>query len=153
MRPDRTFRSRVDGWLVAVVGLAAALPAATAVWLAAHGQMRGVLLLGCWGVVMLLVVGVLSVPLRYTFRADHLHIQSGWLDWDVPYATIRAAAPSWNPLSAPAWSLRRVKITSADGSFILVSPDDRKSFIEELAARCSHLTPTASGLAFPPPPP
>lgn len=149
MSPDRTFRSRVDGWLVAVVVAAAALPVAAAIWLAWRGEWRGVLLLGCWGGAMLLVLGALSVPLRYTFRPAGLHIQSGWLEWDIPYATVRAMAPTWNPLTAPAWSLRRVKITTADGSFILVSPDDRKSFMAELAARCPHLPPTSSGLASP----
>ncbi|WP_415909077.1 PH domain-containing protein [Oleiharenicola sp. Vm1] len=146
MPPEKTFRSRVDAWLVAVVAGATALPIAAAIWLASHGQTHGVLLLGCWGVTMLAVGGALSWPLRYTLRADRLHIQSGWLEWDVPYASLRAVAPSRNPLAAPAWSLRRVRLDFADG-FILVSPDDREVFISELAERCPHLVRTGAGLA------
>lgn len=152
MAPEKTFRSRVDGWLVALVGGAAALPIAAAVWLAAHGETRGVLLLGCWGTTMVFLLAVLSWPTRYTLRADRLRIQSGWLEWDVPYAALRAVAPSRAPLAAPAWSLRRVRLDFADGC-ILVSPDDRELFIQELAERCPHLVRTGDGLASRPPQP
>jgi hypothetical protein len=144
------FRSRVDAWLVALVGGAAALPIAAAIWLGLHGQVRGVLLLACWGTTMVAVGAALSWPLRYTLRPDRLHIQSGWLEWDVPYASLRAVAPSRNPLAAPAWSLRRVRLDFADG-FILVSPDDRETFIEAIAGRCPHLARDGAGLASPTP--
>ena len=142
----------MDLWLAVVVALAAAAPIAAGVWLAIQGETRGVIFLLCWGVVITLLITALSVPLRYTCRADHFHIQSGWLDWRVPYASVRRVALSANPLSAPAWSLRRVKLETADG-LILVSPSDRESFIEELSARCPHLIRTADGLALPPPTP
>lgn len=151
MRPDKTFRSRVDAWLVALVGGAAALPIAAAVWLSTHGQSRGVFLLSCWGTTMLAIGAALSWPLRYTLRSDRLHIQSGWLDWDVPYASLRRVAPSSLLVAAPAWSLRRVRLDFADG-FILVSPDDRESFISELAERCPHLVRAGAGLARTPEP-
>lgn len=150
MPPDRTFHSRVDAWLVLLVGGAAAVPIAAAIWLGLHGHTRGVLLLACWGTTMVAVGAALSWPLRYTLRADRLHIQSGWLDWDVPYAALRAVAPSRNPLTAPAWSLRRVRLDFADG-FILVSPDDRELFIEEIAGRCPHLVRVGAGLESPTP--
>lgn len=151
MRPDRTFPSRIDGWLVALVGGAAALPLLAAAWLALRGQWTGVALLTVWGGTMTLVVWALTFPLSYSFRSDRLHIRSGWLTWAIPYSTIRHAEYSLNPLSAPAWSLRRVKITSTDGSCILVSPDDRKSFMEELVARCPHLPPAVRDTANLPP--
>lgn len=139
MPPDRTYPSRIDAWLVAVVFAAAALPLGVGLWLLVLGQYRGLLLLLSWGGVMTLMIGALSVPLRYTLMSDRLHVQSGVLAWDIAYATLRRVAPSRNPLSAPAWSLRRVRLDSADGSCILVSPDDAESFIEQLAVRCPHL--------------
>lgn len=144
--PDRTFRSRVDAWLVAVVFTAAALPLLLGGFLFLRGAHAGVVLLVGWGSIMSLMVGVLSFPLRYTLRADALHIQSGWLEWDLPYSALRRVAPSRNPLTAPAWSLRRVRLDNADGSFTLVSPDDQESFIKELADRCPHLARDGSGL-------
>lgn len=150
MPPDRMFRSRVDVALVLLVGGAAALPLVAAIWLGLHGQTRGVLLLTCWGTTMVAVGAVLSWPLRYTLRADRLHIQSGWLEWDVFYSALRAVTPSRNPLAAPAWSLRRVRLDFADGC-ILVSPDDRELFIEEIAGRCPHLVRVGAGLVSPTP--
>lgn len=147
MHPDRTFRSKVDVWLAVLFVGAAGVPLLAAAWLATHGQWRGVLLLSLWGGTMLLVVGALSVPLRYTLEAAAVHIRSGWLEWRVPYATLRAVAPSWSPLAGPAWSLRRVRLDFADG-FILVSPDDREAFIEELAGRCPHLVRDDTGRAL-----
>lgn len=146
MPPDRTFRSQVDLWLVLLVAGAAVLPLVAAGWLASRGETRGVLLLAGWGTTMVLLVGVLNAPLRYTCRRDCLHIQSGWLAWDVPYARLRRVTRSRSPLPAPAWSWRRVRLETEDGAFILVSPDDRESFIEEIAGRCPHLTSTAAGL-------
>lgn len=152
MRPEKTFRSRVDAWLVALVAGAAALPIAAAIWLSLHGHARGVFLLSCWGTTMLAVGAALSWPVRYTLRADRLHIRSGWLEWDVPFAALRGVALSRSPLVGPAWSLRRVRLDFADGC-ILVSPDDRETFIRELAERCPHLVRARAGLASRPPPP
>lgn len=139
MSVDRTFKSKIDAWLVVLVVGAAVLPVAAGLWLLMHGQVGGVLLLLMWGVVTSVVVAALSFPLRYTLRADHLHIQSGWLKWEVPYRTLVRAVSSRNPLSAPAWSLDRLRLDYAAGGFILISPDDRAAFMQELAASCPHL--------------
>jgi len=139
MSADRTFRSKIDAWLVALVGGAAILPLVAGLWLLALGQVRGVLLLTAWGLITSLLLVVLSFPLRYTLQADRLHIQSGRLDWDVPYRSLGRVAPSRNPLSAPAWSLDRLRLDYAGGGFILISPADRGAFLQELAARCAHL--------------
>ncbi len=146
MATDRTYRSKVDYWLVALVFGAAALPAAFALWRLMHDIHRGALLLLGWGVTMTLLMAVFGFPLRYTLRADQLHVQSGWLEWNVPLAALRRVAPSRNPLNAPAWSLRRIRLDRADGSFILVSPDDQESFIEEIAQRCPHLVRRGASL-------
>lgn len=137
----------MDAWLVVCFASAVLLPLGAATWLAAHDQWRGVVLLAGWGVVLALVVGALSWPLAYTLRADAVHIRSGWLEWDVAYRSLREVAPSWSPLTGPAWSLRRVRLEFADG-FILVSPDDREVFIQEIARRCPHLVFDADGRAL-----
>ncbi|MDP2136279.1 MAG: PH domain-containing protein [Candidatus Didemnitutus sp.] len=150
MFTDLTYRSKVDLWLVGLVGLAAATPLLAAGWLALQGEFTGFLLLTCWGGVMVLVIGGLSFPVRYTLRADHLHIQSGWLHWNVSYSSLRQASLSRNPLSAPAWSLQRVKLVNATDSVILVSPEDRESFINELVRRCPQLARSRPGSAADP---
>ena len=139
--PDRHYRSKLDVWLVGLVLALAAAPLLAGLWLRWHGIHRGTVILFGWGTVMTAATVTFGFPLRYALQADHLQIQSGWLEWEVPYARLRRVAASRNPLAGPAWSLRRVRLDCADGTFILVSPDDRESFIRELTARCPHLSP------------
>lgn len=151
MQADRVFRSRIDGWLVGVVLVAAAAPLFALVWLLWQGQWAGVTLLAVWGTVMTTVVCVTGFPLRYTLTAEAVHVRSGWLTWEVPYARLRDVRPTWNPLAAPAWSLRRVRLETPE-AVILVSPDDRESFIKELAERCPHLARQGDRLSARPSP-
>ncbi|MDP1579697.1 MAG: PH domain-containing protein [Candidatus Didemnitutus sp.] len=145
MLPDRPFRSRIDLWLVILLMLAVLAPVAAAIGLHLQGESKGVWLLAIWGTLVGTLVAILSFPLRYTLRADRLHLQSGLLQWDVLYRDMRSAAKSINPLAAPAWSLLRVKIVTIDGSLVLISPDDRDAFLAELRQRCPHLTDAAAG--------
>lgn len=144
MHPDRIFRSKVDVWLMGCVVGAASIPLGTAIWLAAHGQWRGVLLLGGWTLMIWFLMAILSWPLTYTLQLDRLHIRSGWLEWDVAYAALRGVAPSRSIMAGPAWSLERVRLDVTD-SCILVSPEDREAFIQELAVRCPHLARSGVG--------
>jgi len=85
------------------------------------------------GVVLLVVVlfATIIIPCRYTLTDDGLLIQSGLIKTKIEYRRMKDVKPSWNPLSAPALSLRRVKI-KLDKGFALVSPKRRDEFIVEL---------------------
>lgn len=84
------------------------------------------------GFVTLLIVA-LTVPCRYTLTDDSLEIRCGLIHSSISLAEITGAELSGNVLSAPALSLRRVKIDHA-GGFALVSPRNREAFIAELLA-------------------
>ena len=88
------------------------------------------------GVVLLvaLLFPTIIIPCRYTLFDDGLLIQSGWIKKKIDYRIMRDVYPSRNPLSAPALSLKRVKITLNRG-FALVSPKRRDEFIIELKRR------------------
>lgn len=150
---EKTYRTRIDAWLVLLIGASVAAPLIAAGWLASVGRSEGVLLLALWGTAVSATVIALTVPVRYTLRGGELIVQSGWLNWEIPLGAVRRVRPTWNPLAGPAWSLRRVRIDWGRGDFILVSPDDRESFIDELAARCPHLIRAGTGLESRPPPP
>jgi hypothetical protein len=81
-----------------------------------------------------LLFPAIIIPCRYTLLDDGLLIQSGLIKKKIEYRIMRDVTPSHNPLSAPALSLRRVKI-KLDRGFALISPRHRDEFIIELKRR------------------
>lgn len=129
----KTYPSKIDAWLVWVLGSAVLLPIVAGL-LMARASWPGALfsfLIAAFDVALL---RGLVFPCRYILLDDELRVQAGFLTWRIPYRDIRSVAPSGSPLSSPALSLRRVKIVYGASS-ILVSPEPREEFIEELRAR------------------
>ena len=81
-----------------------------------------------------LLFPTIIIPCRYTLLDDGLLIQSGLIKRKIDYRVMKDVHPSRNPLSAPALSLRRVKI-ELDKGFALVSPKNRDEFIVQLKRR------------------
>jgi membrane protein YdbS with pleckstrin-like domain len=127
------FPTRVDAWLTVLVGLAVAICFVQA-WSLRSSSAQGALAAFAIGAFSLTMVLALAVPCRYTLETDHLSIRCGFIRKRIPYAQINRIEPSSSPLSAPALSLRRVKI-GYGRSFQLVSPRERDRFMEELAKR------------------
>lgn len=127
------FPTRVDAWLVVVIGIAVAMCFFPA-WMLRHTSPGGSIAAVVVGLLTLTVVLMLTVPCRYTLESDYLFIQCGILKKRIPYAEIRKIELSSNPLSAPALSLRRVKIVYGR-TFQLVSPQERDRFVDELSKR------------------
>lgn len=134
-----SFPTKIDRWLVVVLlgGLVAMLLAVVTAARTAQtpAQLAGAVL-ALLGPIAL--VALLSWPTRYELRADELVIRSGVIRYRIPYGDIRGVTPSRNPLSAPAWSLDRLRIDRPKG-YALISPRDRPGFLAALAARTPHL--------------
>lgn len=129
----KTYPSKIDAWLVCVLGSAVLLPIVAGL-LIARVSWSGALfsfLIAAFDVALL---RGLVFPCRYTFFDDELRIDAGFLTWRIPYRDIRSVEPSGSPLSSPALSLKRVKIVYGRSS-ILVSPEPREEFIAELRSR------------------
>jgi len=98
---------------------------------------------------MLLLV---PAPCRYATAPPELHIRAGLLlRTRLPLDAIQQVRPSRNPLSAPAWSLDRLRIDYRKGTktrFALISPAERDAFLRSLLAAAPGLarTPDGSGL-------
>jgi hypothetical protein len=73
----------------------------------------------------------LTQPCRYTILDDSLSIRCGIVFYQIPLDEIESVEPSGSWLSAPALSLRRVKVRSKRRT-ILISPASREAFIEDL---------------------
>lgn len=127
------FRSKIDGWLAAVLvlGVFVALAAAGHLLVAGGG------LTATFSLVLLGAVLPLWVLLGtyYAINDTELRIASGPFRWRIPLSEINSITPTRNPLSSPALSLDRLRIEYASGKWIMVSPLDKEKFLRELGAR------------------
>jgi hypothetical protein len=133
--PDHVYPSAVDWWWM--VPLMIVVVYVSYVDIVTKFQQGAAL--DAWiavGVVLLVVILFITIiiPCRYTLLDDGLLIQSGLIKTKIDYQRMRDVKPSWNPLSAPALSLKRVKI-KLDRGFALISPKRRDEFIVELKKR------------------
>ena len=87
------------------------------------------------GVVTVIVTMLLFAVIRntcYVIDVGTLRIRSGPFRWTIPLADIVEITPSRNPLSSPALSLDRLKISLGKRKFVLVSPEDKAGFIRAI---------------------
>lgn len=90
----------------------------------------------------LLLVALCILPFYTSYSLDpqHLTIRVGPFSGRIQIADITEAYPSRNPLSAPAWSLDRVRIRFTSSWFgALISPVRQREFLAELATLAPHL--------------
>ncbi|MEO7793345.1 MAG: PH domain-containing protein [Thermoanaerobaculia bacterium] len=134
MDPIR-FRSKVDGWLAAVLLISAVVSVLAVASVAVAESPLFALVISP----MLLVSVVLPVWLlrstEYRIDSSELHVRSGPFSWRVPLSEIRAISPTRNPLSSPALSLDRLRIDYGRRNSIMVSPKEKEAFIAELRKR------------------
>jgi hypothetical protein len=80
------------------------------------------------------------VRIKYTLDDQHLRIYMGpFLYRSIEIQSIRKMEKSNNPLSSPAASLRRIAIHYNKWGYVLISPRDRESFMEEVWKRKAQL--------------
>jgi uncharacterized membrane protein YdbT with pleckstrin-like domain len=126
----KKYSSKIDFWLVALLGLVT-LALAWSAWQSSD-----------WGGAALLIawlggLAITMVPCYYVLDDAHLMIRAGVWKWHIPYADIQSVQLSNSILAGPALSLQRVEIRSGQAGSILVSPVDRDEFIVALKARMS----------------
>lgn len=127
------YSSKVDGWLVPVMVIAIA------------GLVAGLVSVFVsptpWPVRALTIVTVVVVTMLlfsvfrntwYEVGTTDLRIVSGPLKWKIPISEITEIRPTRNPLSSPALSLDRLKISYGRKKFVLVSPADKEGFVAVL---------------------
>jgi membrane protein YdbS with pleckstrin-like domain len=136
----QVFPTKIDRWLAVVLATALAVQLAAGIaLLAAPGVPYAVPT--ALGVVVLPIalVALLSYPTRYELHPEMLVIRSGVARYRIPYADLRSVEPTCNPLSAPAWSLDRLKLVRKKG-YMLISPPDKPAFLHALAQYTPQLT-------------
>ncbi|WET03778.1 PH domain-containing protein [Flavobacterium sp. YJ01] len=69
----------------------------------------------------------------YTIERDKLRIKCGFLiDFTIEIKNVKKISETFNVLSSPALSLDRLEILYGKYDTVLISPKDKKRFIEEL---------------------
>lgn len=131
---NREYKSAVDWWLVSLWSVLMLICLGGGVHLMKN---KSDLLTGVAGLAVAVGMIIMSLPTRYRLTADRLIVSSGVFRWKIPLDSIISANFSSNPLSAPAWSLKRLRVDflrkSGRKSFVLISPKDRMSFLRDLA--------------------
>ena len=127
------FNSKVDGWLIpvfviAIAGMLAAFVAVvvdeTPLWLQIVVTVSTVLFCA-------LLFAVLKNT-YYVVTEGVLRIVSGPFRWSIPITDIVDIKPTRNPLSSPALSLDRLKVTYGKRRYVLVSPADKDGFVRAI---------------------
>ena len=137
-----TFPTKRDRWLVALIWVGAGL--AIGGGLAQLGARAPIVVRG---LVLLFLVGGGGFMLwvlyatEYLLTEAELLVRSGPLRYRVPLSDIESVTPSRDPRSSPAGSLDRLLICwSPSGRRLLISPESRPEFLQELSRRCPHLS-------------
>lgn len=126
---EKTYRSKVDIWIVVVIVLAVGCSVAPFL-----GEGKPLLGIGIGVSAILVLVGMLRTT-RYIVRDEVLVIKSCFLSYGTwCIADIESIRPTHNPLSAPAASLDRLEIRFRDRRTMLVSPHRKQEFIDHLLA-------------------
>jgi uncharacterized membrane protein YdbT with pleckstrin-like domain len=132
-----TFRSKIDSWLVVVLGAALALPLIQAFTALREGDNAVVPVVVFMVLVVLLVWLLLTT--KYTINSETLVIQSGPLKVFIDRSEIVQIVPTKSIVASPAMSLDRLRIDYAGGrKSVLVSPRDKAGFLKAIA-----VSPTA----------
>ena len=85
----------------------------------------------------------LAYPVTYEITENELVIRSGKRKIPVELSSIESVRPSRNPLSSPAWSLDRLRIDyhrKGKLTWLLISPEDRSAFLNELMGKTGGLS-------------
>lgn len=129
MEKKKVFRSRISVLLTVII-LATYIPLFLP--MIHEGLNTG------WYIIIgsLLFIVLLSTGMRYVISGDKLFIKIFWVipTGRLAISDIVAVERSYNPLSSPAVSLKRLQISFARGISWLISPVREQEFIEELKA-------------------
>ena len=129
--------TKKDWWLVATALLAVVIPLILGAFFSLFKARETGPLLIVLGIVIGGVLLLLTYPLYYRITSSELIVRCGILmRRHIPLASIDEVEPVRNPLGAPAWSLDRLRVDyrkNGQRTFVLISPDDKLAFMQELS--------------------
>ena len=138
---SKTYKSNVDLWIAIILILVVVLGVFSIILSIFFGtSVNESIGLGITGIVMILSV-LIFLPVNYTLLESQLLIRFGLFRHRINYQDIKSVKKTFNLLSSPALSLKRIEIQYSKGiGFTLISPNDIESFVKDLSIKCPHLT-------------
>ena len=135
------FRSRIDPWMAWVLlGTCVLMLGACLLTLADDST-------GLFSTGMAVITTIIILPgliwilvgTRYRLTDTHLLIRSGPFKTDIRLNDIFTIEPTHSILSGPALSRDRFLIRYDGFATVMISPQDRGAFLQEIAVRAPHL--------------
>lgn len=138
---SKTYKSKVDLWIAIILILIVVLGIYfTILSIFFSVSFKEGLGLGITGILMILSV-IIFLPVNYTLLESQLLIRFGLFRHKINYQDIKSVKKTFNLLSSPALSLKRIEIQYSKGiGFTLISPNDLESFVKDLSLKCPDLT-------------
>ena len=117
----KVFKSKVDWWLIAIILIVFAYPIVDGMMTKQYGL----------SITMLVVLGLIAFMFsKIKYEIDEKILKIWWIKVEIH--TIRKNYKTRNPLTSPALSLDRIAIVYNKYDEVLISPKDKKKFVEAL---------------------
>ncbi len=137
----KIYKSQIDEWLIGLIIFFFALEVYTSYSAFEEGALQlAYILLAAVPVELVLIVCAFK-SCKYILFDDRLEVACLFIKQIFPYSKITKIQASQNFLSAPAFSLKRIRIDLDDGRFTLISPPNRENFIAELQDLINKVRP------------
>jgi nucleoside-diphosphate-sugar epimerase len=131
----KIYRSKKDPGIVILVSLFVLVCLAGGIFELFHAAGWNKLF-GAAGLLVGILYFLISWPVAYELTPQMLLVRGGPFRWKIPLDTIKEVSPSRTPLSAPAWSWKRLQVRYLKNdktAFVLISPKDHQVFMKNLA--------------------
>jgi len=121
-----TYKAKIDWWIAAALALGIIAPLAFGnLWITMP---------------LFLGVGICGYPQHYRTSGTGLEISSGLIRRTIPYQAITFVGPSEEGGFGFGLWPGRVSIRCGTNAGVLISPEDSRALIADIAARAPHLT-------------
>ncbi|MBE4908510.1 PH domain-containing protein [Bacillus luteolus] len=132
------YRSKKDLWLTIIVWGAMLFSIGNSTYALMESEV------GAVGYFIILAIGIglpffvlwMWITTYYVFTEDSLIVRFGPFKKTVPLDSITSVKKTTNPFSSPALSMKRLEILYGKYNIVLISPENRDTFMELLRERC-----------------
>ena len=138
MTPKR-FPSKIDAWILILLVLALVVQTIAMVFVSINRvDAVATTIMVVTTVLLWAFIGSMLRFTHYTVDGPMLIVRSGPFRWKIPIDAIHSVEATRNPLSSPALSLDRLKITWGEKRRIMISPADKKGFLKALGMELTN---------------